>query len=379
MGVSPETTSAKPRVKIVDETSAKRTKRLLSLAFLIPALLTSPAVLGADYFEQYGLSSASPTVDLGTQPHGYPSGVISAVMRHDRLMNEALAKLGTPLRSHPFRRGADMISLLADQRLEAGLLGDVPTILAASRGDVWIIGLVKQTSTSIVARGEIQVRNLAGKRIAYVDTSSAHHTLLQGLRSAGLSEADVTLVPLPVDQMPDALEAGKIDAFAAWEPAPTAALARSAKNRTVFRGLSSDYFVISKAFEKRSPESARILIAGYVRAIEWMRRSQKNLEMAANWAIADGRAFSALATEVPVNQVMAITRREILNIPSAPVILNPSGTPLLQSEFRFLKEKGKLPENGQWENIATALAYDGLGKVMSQPRQYELDTFDYLP
>ena len=363
----------------MNETSASRTKRLLSLAFLLPALLLSSAAPCADYVEQYGLSPASPSVDMGTQPHGYPSGVISAVMRRDRLMHEALENLGTPLRSHPFRRGADMLPLLTDQRLEAGLLGDVPTILAASRGDVWIVGLVKQTSTSIVAKGEIQVRNLAGKRIAYVETSSAHHTLLQGLRSAGLSEADVTLVPLPVDQMPNALEAGKIDAFAAWEPAPTAALARSGKNRTVFRGLSSDYFVISKAFEKRSPESARILIAGFVRAIEWMRRSQKNLEIAANWAITDGRAFSALATEVPVSQVMAITRREILNIPSAPVILYPSGTPPLQSEFRFLKETAKLPETGQWENIATALSYDGLGKVMSEPQRYGLATFDYIP
>ena len=143
--------------------------------------------------------------------------------------------------------------------------------------------------------------------------------------------------------------------------------------------MSADYFVISKAFETRSPESARILIAGFVRAIEWMRRSQKNLEMAATWAIADGRAFSTLATEVPVSQVATITRREILNIPSAPVILYPSDRPPLQSEFRFLKEKGKLPDIGQWENVATALSYDGLGKVMSEPRRYGLDTFDYVP
>ncbi|MBL8430109.1 MAG: ABC transporter substrate-binding protein [Dechloromonas sp.] len=363
----------------MDETPVIRARHFFSLAFLLPALLLSTAALSAEYVEQYGLTPASPAIDLGTQPHGYPSGVISAVMRHDRLMIEALAKLGTPLRSHPFRRGADMIPLLADQRLEAGLIGDVPTILAASRGDVWIVGLVKQTSTSIVAKGEIQVRNLAGKRIAYVDTSSAHHTLLQGLRSAGLSEADVTLVPMAVDQMPDALEEGKIDAFAAWEPGPTAALARNAKNRTVFRGLSSDYFVISKSFEKRSPEAARVLIAGYVRAIEWMRRSRMNLETAANWAIADGRAFSALATEVPVNQVMAITRREILNIPSAPVILYPAGSPPLQSEFRFLKDKGKLPDAGKWENVADALSYDGLAKVLSEPRRYAVDSFDYAP
>lgn len=344
---------------------------------LIPALVLPAHVRSADYFDQYGLVPASPTIDLGTQPLGYPSGVISAVMQRDQIMAQALAKQETPLKTHPFRRGADMLTLLADQRLEAGLLGDVPTILAAASGNVWIIGLVKQTSTSIIAKGETQVRDLAGKRIAYVETSSAHHTLLQGLRTAGLTEADVKLVPMRVDEMPDALEAGKIDAFAAWEPAPTIALTRSNNNRTVFRGLSSDYFVINRAFEKRSPESANILIAGFLRAVEWMRRSQKNAEQAARWAIADGQAFSTLAADVPVGQVVAITRREILNIPSAPAIIFAAGDPPLLSEYKFLKAKGKIPEGGTWENIAAALAGDRLTNIMSESNRYQINTFNY--
>jgi hypothetical protein len=95
-------------------------------------LLGQP-VLAAEYYDQYGLTPASAELNLGIQPHGYPSGVISAVMSHDRIMQNALARLASPLKMHPFQRGADMLSLLADQRLEAGLLGDVPTILTAAR------------------------------------------------------------------------------------------------------------------------------------------------------------------------------------------------------------------------------------------------------
>lgn len=344
---------------------------------LLPALALPAHVRSADYFDQYGLVAASPEIDLGTQPLGYPSGVISAVMQRDQIMAQALSKLGTPLKTYPFRRGADMLALIADQRLEAGLLGDVPTILAAANGSASIVGLVKQTSTSIIAKGETQVRELAGKRIAYVETSSAHHTLLQGLRTAGLSEADVKLVPMRVDEMPDALEAGKIDAFAAWEPAPTIALARSNNNRTVFRGLSSDYFVINRAFEKRAPESANVLIAGLLRAVEWMRRSQKNAELAARWAIADAQAFSTVAADVPLSQVVAITRREILNIPSAPAIIISADDPPLLSEYKFLKAKGKIPDGGSWENIAAALTSDRLTKVMSESNRYQISTFNY--
>jgi ABC-type nitrate/sulfonate/bicarbonate transport system substrate-binding protein len=349
---------------------------IATLSFLLSLFAPLPAQ-AAEYYDQYNLAPASPELDLGIQPHGYPSGVVSAVMRRDRLMLNALARLSTPLKTHPFQRGADMLPLLADQRLEAGLLGDVPTILAAAQGDVWIVGLVKQTSTSIVAKEFTQVRQLAGKRIGYVETSSAHHTLLQGLSSAGLSESDVKLVALRIDEMPDALEAKQIDAFAAWEPAPTAALANNPQNRTVFRGLSSDYFVISRRFEQRSPEAARILIAGFVRAIEFMRRSQKNAEAAANWAIADAQAFAPKANTIATAQVVAITRRELLNIPSAPAIVAPVGGTVLQSEFKFLQARGKLGNSGKWENIAASLAYDGLAKVMGEQRRYEINSFDY--
>lgn len=146
-----------------------------------------------EYFDRYGLTSASPSVDLGIQPLGYPSGVISAVMRHDRILKRTLAESTQPLATHPFKRGADMLALLADARLEAGLLGDLPTIGAASLGSVWIVGLVKQTSTAIVARDALQVSALAGQRIGYVEASSAHYTLLQGLGSVGLGETQVQL------------------------------------------------------------------------------------------------------------------------------------------------------------------------------------------
>lgn len=355
-------------------------RRILGSATLLTAACLLPAqTLQAEaYFDRYGLTPASAALDLGTQPLGYPSGVISAVMSRDRIMQKALALQGHPLKPHPFQRGADMLPLLADKRLEAGLLGDVPTILSASTGDVQIVGLVKQTSTAIVAKGDIQLHTLARKRIGYVDTSSAHHTLLQGLASTKLNESDVTLVPMRVDDMPEALMQGRIDAFAAWEPAPSIALSQSDKNRIIFRGLSSDYFVISSDFEKRSPEAARILTAGFVRAIEWMRRSQKNIETAARWASADVERFSGKPATLPLNQIVAITRREILNVPSAPTIISsPGAPPTLRSEFSFLQSKNKIPQHGDWTKVVKALNYDGLKRIMSDQSKYQTKQFDY--
>jgi NitT/TauT family transport system substrate-binding protein len=353
-------------------TVARSLSTCVVLACLLPALCRAE-----EYFDHYGLTPGSAAVDMGTQPLGYPSGVISSVMQRDLTLRKALIASKHPLQTHPFRRGMDMVPLLADRRLDVGLLGDMPTLLSASTGAVWIVGLVKQASTAIVARGATQTSNLAGKRIGFVEASSAHLTLLQGLSSAGISESQMTLIPMNVADMPDALERGSIDAFAAWEPTPTIALEKSDKNHIVFRGQTTDYLVMTQDFVKRSPQAARHVVAGFLRAIEWMRRSQQNMQKAAQWAIADTAAFSGKPGTLSSTQVIAITRREILDIPSAPTILRIPGTSPLKNEFEFLTKLGKLPTDASWANVEMAFRYDGLAQVLANPRAYQLRGFNY--
>ncbi len=340
-------------------------------------LLSAPSVAAEPYTNSNSLAVKSATLNLGVQPLGYPSGVISAVMQHDRILKKALADSKSTLKTHPFKRGADMLPLLADHRLDAALLGDMPTLIAAATARVSIIGLVKQSSTAIVAKRETEVRGLLGKRIGYVEASSGYYTLLQGLASAGIDDTRVTLISLAVSEMPAALERGDIDAFVAWEPAPTMALANHKKNHVVFRGWNSDYFIISQDFIERAPQAAQHLIAGFVRAIEWMRRSQNNAEKAAHWASAESTRFSPATALLSTAQITAITRREILDIPSAPAILHSPDSAPLQSEFQFLAKLGKLPPAATWENVNSALHYDGLAKVFSEPRAFKLRVYDY--
>ena len=348
------------------------------IACLLDGTVITGVVQAEEYFDRYGLMAGSASVDIGVQPLGVPSGVISAVMRRDRILRRQLQSIGQPLKSHPFKRGADMLPLLADRRLEVGLLGDMPTLLAAAQGSVLIVGLVKQTSTAIVAKNADQLGDLAGKKIGYVPISSAHHTLLQGLKAAGLNEAQVSLVAMGFDELTDALANGRIDAFAAWEPAPTIALQANERNHIVFRGRTADYFVIGRDFATSRPATARYLAAGLVRAIEWMRRSQANLDKASRWALDESAAFAGQATRLPVPEISRITRREILGVPSAPVVVQSSalGHPL-RSEFDFLRQLGKLSEKDKWENVVSGFAYNGLAQVMSERKSFQIDEFDF--
>lgn len=316
-------------------------------------------------------------VDIGVQPLGIPSGVVSAVMQRDRVLQRALGAQRGPAVFHPFWRGPDIVPLLSRRQLEVGLLGDMPTLMVTVGGQAVIVGLVKQTSTAIVGRGVVQVGELAGKRVGYVEGSSAHHTLLQGLRSAGLDEQRVRLLPLAVSEMPAALAAGQIDAFAGWEPAPAIALAASRDNRVVFRGLTSDYLVFGRAFVEQQPEAALQVTAAFVRALEWMRRSQANLEQAVRWMKADALAFSGKPLAVADEQAARIVRQDLLDVPSAPAIPGRLSTPPLRGEFDFLARQGRLPEGAQWSAVEAALAYDGLSRVLADTKRYRVSIFDY--
>lgn len=346
---------------------------LVSLLAVVPFATTQAEA----YFERYGLKPASPSVDIGIQPLAYPAAVVASTMRRDRLLQHALTESRLDVKTHAFMRGADMLPLLADQRLEGGVFGDMPTILSSSHGNIWIAGLLEQASTGVVTKGDTSIQSLVGKRIGYVPASTAYNALLQGLSSAGLNENQVTLVTMRIDEMPEALERGDIDAFAGWDPATSIALRNNPNNRIIFRSLSMDYFVLEREFVKRSPEAARHVVASLARAVEWLRRSQRNLDKAIRWAMADAGAFSGKPESLSVAEIAAITRRDLLNIPSAPAILFNPNQPPLKREFDFLVKQGKLPATARWEEIENSFRYDGIARVLAEPHKYQLNRFDY--
>ncbi len=85
-----------------------------------------------------------------------------------------------------------------------------------------VIFTVAEGYYRIVARrsgGVAKLADLRGKRIGTVpNTSSAYH-LHRMLATVGLSEGDVTMVPLvPLTKVADALRTGEVDAVTVWEP-----------------------------------------------------------------------------------------------------------------------------------------------------------------
>jgi len=64
------------------------------------------------------------------------------------------------------------------------------------------------------------VADLKGKRVTVPRNTSAHYYLVKMLATAKLTEADITVVAIPGNQMVQALADGRLDAIVAFEPEP---------------------------------------------------------------------------------------------------------------------------------------------------------------
>lgn len=357
-------------------------RKIILLRLICPALALlwlAPAAAG-EYFDSYDISPDSRRIDIGIQPMAYPLAFTSAVMQRDQILAASLAASGHELKTHPFRKGNDQVALVGGGRLEVAFLGDMPTINTAVRTPIAIAALGKKNFSSVVAREAGRIEQLRGKRIGYSAGSSSHYVLLQGLKSADMSEQDVVLVALEPSSMPDALESGQVDAFSGWEPTPSISLARNPKNRAIYRGMSTDWIVFSRDFVQQQPQQALMILASYVRAINWMRANPANLRKAAAWVIQDGQAFLGKAPPVTSEQAMSIARKDLLDVAGAPAFpAKIEGVPILSREFDFLKQQGKIPGNAPEDSIRSAFAYDGLRTIQAAPKRYRIYDYEYRP
>jgi NitT/TauT family transport system substrate-binding protein len=103
----------------------------------------------------------------------------------------------------------------------------------------------------IVAKPGIKsLKDLKGKKIGLEVGLVEHLMLLNALKKAGLSDADVEIVNTPTNQTPQVLASGQVDAIAAWQPNAGQALGAVAGSTAVYTsadepGLIYDTITVS--------------------------------------------------------------------------------------------------------------------------------------
>jgi sulfonate transport system substrate-binding protein len=146
--------------------------------------------------------------------------------------------------------------------------------------DYRIIMTVTESFYRVVARRSAGIGALAdlkGKRVMLPPNTSAHYYLVAMLRTVGLTEDDVEIVPVPpnqgdqrgMDQMSEFLRRGEIDAISIWEAEPDDAIKTLGDDAIVFqdRSVYREVFNLhARAGDLADPAKRRSIVA-FVRAV----------------------------------------------------------------------------------------------------------------
>ncbi len=318
-------------------------------------------------------------IDIGIQPLWAPVSAISEVMGHDKILQDALEREGFGVQFHPFKKGIDLNYFIEQGDLEAGIGGDMPTLIAVSELNVEVVAVVQEGFTSIVANKPIMVSDLRGKRIGFPQGSLSHYALLKALSTSGIPTSAVTLVLMDIDEMPAALESGTIDAFSGWEPAPTISISKSMQNHIVQRTMGWGFLYFSPTFSEDHPEIVRLITASSLRALNWMQQDDANLLQASQWALEAEREFGGDESKLSAKEYSELIREDILAAALYPHLperdLAPGGR--IWEEFQFLKDEGLILENVSWATILSHFSLSIIPEILAKAQVYELDFFQY--
>jgi NitT/TauT family transport system substrate-binding protein len=118
----------------------------------------------------------------------------------------------------------------------------------------------------IVARPGIKtLKDLKGKKIGIEIGLVEHLLLMDGLKKAGMSPGDVTLVNSKTNETPQVLASGQVDAIGAWQPNSGMAMKALPGSRAVYTsaqapGLIYDVLAVNPAsFAAHRRDYARLL------------------------------------------------------------------------------------------------------------------------
>ena len=130
-----------------------------------------------------------------------------------------------PVEYKQFAAGKDLNQAFAAGEIDFAVLGASPVAVAlANEIDYQVIysTAILTNTEAMVAKNSSGIKNikdLEGKKIATTFTSTAHYSLLSGLKAKGVDASKVEILDMEPDKITAAWTRGDIDAAYTWNPA----------------------------------------------------------------------------------------------------------------------------------------------------------------
>ncbi len=168
-----------------------------------------------------------------------------------------------------FTAGPPQFAAYRSESIDAGLFGTAGYVVGLSQGlDLknFYIQIISAYADGLVVRpdsGIAALKDLKGKKIAFLRGTSAHIGLVTAIQKAGLAPGDVQMVTMDITNMVPAFSNRDVDGAYAWEPwiSKMEAVGGKVLTRTIDLGLNtSDHWVVREKWAKANPEGMRRLV-----------------------------------------------------------------------------------------------------------------------
>lgn len=184
----------------------------------------------------------------------------------------------------------DSINALTAGQLDANTQTLNDTISSVAAGADLAIVLVNDNSVGndkiIVREGINSIADLRGKKVAAEEGTVDHFLLLQGLKQAGMTQADIDFQPLETGAAAAAFVAGRIDAVGVFAPFTTKALERPGSKELFssqsFPGAIPDHLVVTRRLINERPQDVQAMVNSWFDTLDFIRKNpdQANTIMA---------------------------------------------------------------------------------------------------
>jgi len=194
-------------------------------------------------------------------------------------------EVGLEVELKPIVKSSDRMLALTQGGVQWSNTGVLSVIVEMAKGNdsfYWFANIDDSPGTEglVVQPGINSVKDLKGKKIAVTQNSGAEITLYYVLKDAGLTLADVRVVPMASTEMVTAFANKNIDAYCVWDPAfsdgqkavPGSKVLATDKDTPIYRRFKTasapDVVVIRKDLVDKHPETAKKLIAAYFKGVK---------------------------------------------------------------------------------------------------------------
>jgi NitT/TauT family transport system substrate-binding protein len=152
-------------------------------------------------------------------------------------------------------------------KIDADLVTNGDALVTGSGGGKGIMIMLTDYSNGndmIVGKPGVKtIKDLKGKKVGIETGLVEHLLLLNGLKGAGMTEKDLTLVNAKTNETPQVLASGQVDAIGAWQPVSGSAMKALPGSRPIYTSAQAPGLIYDVLYA--SPASLSAHRAEYVK------------------------------------------------------------------------------------------------------------------